>query len=104
MLEKIKNKSVLIANKPIDLRFSINGLVNLLTDEKSIDPFDGSVYVFYNNKKDKVKCIFWDGNGFILIYKKLYSHKFKIITNNKSDLNKIKSEELIKIIDAGKNI
>jgi transposase len=37
---------------------------------------DGSVYVFYNRACDRVKCLFWDKNGFVLYQKRLERGRF----------------------------
>ncbi len=39
---------------------------------------DGSVFVFYNGARNRVKCLFWDKNGFVLYQKRLERGKFKI--------------------------
>ncbi len=78
MLIPYENKKVFIASQPIDFRMSIDGLSNFIQREKSAHLHDGSIYVFYNKHRDKVKCLFWDRNGFVLYYKRLDKCRFKI--------------------------
>jgi transposase len=78
MLLPYENKKILIASKPIDFRLSIDGLSNFIQHENKSHLHDGSIYVFYNKNRDKVKCLFWDRNGFVLYYKRLDKCKFKI--------------------------
>ena len=41
-------------------------------------PNDGSVTVFYNQARDRVKCLSWDKNGFVLYHKRLERGRFKM--------------------------
>ena len=59
-----------------DMRKSINGL-SILVDEYDFDPFSGSLFVFCNRRRDKLKILYWDYNGFCLWYKRLEKHRFK---------------------------
>lgn len=78
MLIPYENRNIFIASKPIDFRMSIDGLSAFIRQEKEQYLHDGSIYVFYNRHMDKVKCLFWDRNGFVLYYKRLDKCKFKI--------------------------
>ena len=40
------------------------------------NPFDGELYVFINRQRNKIKCLFWERNGFVLYYKALAEEKF----------------------------
>jgi len=78
MLIPYENRTIYIASKPVDFRMSIDGLSNFVQKEAKTYLHDGSIYVFYNSNKDKIKCLFWDRNGFVLYYKRLDKCKFKI--------------------------
>lgn len=78
MLIPYENKNIFIASKPVDFRMSIDGLSNFIQKEKNAHLHDGSIYVFYNTHRDKIKCLFWDHNGFVLYYKRLDKCKFKL--------------------------
>jgi transposase len=78
MLMPYENKNIYIASKPVDIRMSINGLSNFVQHEISSHLHDGSIYVFYNRNRDKIKCLFWDRNGFVVYYKRLDKTKFKV--------------------------
>jgi hypothetical protein len=57
---------------------SIDGLSQFIQHEKRMHLHDGSIYVFFNTTRDKIKCLFWDNNGFVLYYKRLDKCRFKI--------------------------
>jgi transposase len=77
MLMVSKETQIYLASQPIDFRMSINSLSTLVQKEIQNYIHDGSIYVFYNKNKDKIKCLFWDKNGFVLYYKRLENIKFK---------------------------
>ena len=89
----MSNKKIFIASKPVDFRMSIDGLANLITTDKQTNIHDGSIYVFYNQLKNKINCLFWDNNGFVLYYKRLDNTKFKFM-NITRDSQSISGEEL----------
>ena len=64
----------------VDFRKSINGLVYLVQSIFKMDPSEG-IFIFHNKSKDKLKILAWHGNGFVLLYKRLESGKFTVISN-----------------------
>jgi transposase len=42
------------------------------------NPSCGTLYIFCNRVKDKLKILYWDGNGFCLLYKRLEKGRFKV--------------------------
>lgn len=81
MLRLTENVSVYVAASAIDCRKAINGLSALIVEQFEMAPNDGSVYVFYNRAADRVKCLFWDKNGFVLYHKRLERGRFKLGKN-----------------------
>jgi transposase len=61
----------------VDFRKSINGLSLIVEQQMQLSPLNGSVYVFCNKNKDKLKVLYWDKTGFALWYKRLEKDKFK---------------------------
>lgn len=78
MLIPYENKMIFIAGSPVDFRMSIDGLSDFVQKELHSHLHDGSIYVFYNKNMDKIKCLFWDQNGFVLYYKRLDKCRFKV--------------------------
>lgn len=97
MLIPYENKQIFIASQPIDFRMSIDGLSTFIQKEHNAHLHDGSIYVFYNKHRDKIKCLFWDRNGFVLYYKRLDKCKFKM---NKMlhEVENITAEELERLL------
>lgn len=74
---------VYLYSQPIDMRKSINGLSYIVNDQTNHARQDGSLTLFYNRSRDKVKLLYWDKNGFVMLYKRLEKGKFKIVKYDK---------------------
>ncbi|WP_151705496.1 IS66 family insertion sequence element accessory protein TnpB [Nitrincola alkalilacustris] len=62
---------------PIDFRKQANSLALLIEQELGRSPFTGALYAFTNRQRNKIKCLMWEDNGFVLYYKALAEEKFK---------------------------
>ncbi len=62
---------------PVDFRKSFRGLAALVEQELGHNPFDGGLYAFSNRRRDKVKLLYWEDNGFVLYYKSLAEEQFR---------------------------
>ena len=70
------NVRVLVATKPVDFRKGAEGLAAVVRESMRTDPFSGVVYVFRAKRADRVKLIFWDGSGVVLVAKRLENGHF----------------------------
>ena len=52
----------------VDFRKSINGLATIVEQQMERSPLSGSVFVFCNKGRDKLKVLYWDNTGFALWY------------------------------------
>jgi len=68
---------VFLYRAPVDFRKSYKGLGAIVELEIGHNPFEGALYVFINRQHNKIKCLFWERNGFVLYYKSLAEEKFK---------------------------
>ncbi len=76
MRPSVKLTQVFLYRQPIDFRKSHRGLCAIVECELGHDPFAGHLYAFTNKQRNKIKCLFWEGNGFVLYYKSLSEEKF----------------------------
>ena len=60
-----------------DMRKAINGLSILVEDSLELDPFSGHLFVFCNRRRNIIKMLYWDKNGFCLWQKRLEKDHFK---------------------------
>jgi len=73
----IGNKKVYLACGATDMRKSINGLVAIVEGGFKLDPFEAALFAFCNRKRDRVKILEWDGDGFWLYFKRLEKGHFR---------------------------
>jgi transposase len=63
--------------QPVDLRRSFAGLAEQVRQHLQADPFSGHVFVFRNKRSDRVKLLYWDEDGFVIVYKRLEEGVFR---------------------------
>ncbi|MBY4592301.1 MULTISPECIES: IS66 family insertion sequence element accessory protein TnpB [Rhizobium] len=68
---------VYLNREPIDLRAGINSLAVLVQETMALDPFAPAVFAFCNRRRDRVKLLFFDRSGFVLILRRLTEGKFR---------------------------
>jgi transposase len=78
MLSLPSSVRILVAREAVDFRKAHDGLLAVIRDAFGDDPFDGSLFVFLNRRRDRVKLLQWDRDGFWLHYKRLEQGTFKI--------------------------
>lgn len=59
-----------------DLRKGIDSLGNIVERSFKLDPYTNSLFLFCGRRKDRLKGLYWEGDGFVLVYKRLESGKF----------------------------
>lgn len=91
--------SVYLCVKPVDFRKSIGGLSVLVEQELLLNPFEPALFVFINRRRDKIKILYWEKNGFCLWYKRLEKHTFKWPIRAPSDTVTLTGEELNWLLD-----
>lgn len=70
------NTKIWLYRQPIDFRKQIDGLVIVVADTLGLDPTSGQLFVFRNRKADKIRMLYWEGNGFWLLYKRNEQSRF----------------------------
>lgn len=77
-----------------DMRKSINGLAALVEGSFKLDPFCGTLFVFCNRGRDRLKILEWDGDGFWLYFKRLEKGHFRWPGENEASTMSLSGEEL----------
>ena len=62
---------------PVDLRRSFDGLAEQVRQHLHNDPLSGHVFVFRNKRGDRIKLLYWDEDGFVIVYKRLEKGTFR---------------------------
>lgn len=66
-----------LATRPTDLRKSFDSLAELVRQHLAADPLSGQLFVFRNKRADRVKLLYWDEDGFVIVYKRLELGTFR---------------------------
>lgn len=70
-------KDIYIACGYTDMRKSIDGLAALVQQQFRMDPFSPALFLFCGKRRDRFKALLWEGDGFILFYKRLENGTFR---------------------------
>ena len=60
-----------------DLRRGIDGLAGIVRTQFQMDPFQTALFLFCGRRRDRIKALYWEGDGFLLLYKRLESGSFQ---------------------------
>jgi len=60
-----------------DLRYGIDGLAGIIQNKFSLNPFQNILFLFCGRRTDRIKGLLWEGDGFLLLYKRLENGKFQ---------------------------
>src|SRR5690606_7065524 len=94
MIKLSETTKIYILSNPVDMRKSIDGLTVLVVELLETNPQEGSLFLFYNKSKDKVKGLVWHKNGFMLFYKRLEQSRFKFTKSMRDTSITISYEQL----------
>lgn len=71
-------KKVYIACGRTDLRYGIDGLAMVIQNQFHLNPFDeGTLFLFCGTKSDRIKGLLWEGDGFVLLIKRLENGRYQ---------------------------
>lgn len=77
VLGDISVDNVVIACGYTDMRRSIDGLAAMVKQVFRLDPCSRTMYLFCGKRSDRLKALLWEGDGFLLLYKRLETGRFQ---------------------------
>lgn len=78
----------------VDLRKGIDGLAALVQQNYKLDPFTDVLFLFCGSRLDRIKGLYWTGDGFILVYyRKSQGHRF-VWPRNSQEARQITEKQL----------
>ena len=78
MLSSVTAQSKIYVYTPVaDMRKGIDGLSGIVRSELNADPTDGSLFIFINRRRDRMKILHFDGGGYWLYYRLLEAGTFE---------------------------
>ncbi len=69
---------ILVCTEPQDMRRSFDGLCLVVEQYVGADPKSGALFVFTNKRKNRLKVLWFDRNGFCISYKRLHRARFEL--------------------------
>lgn len=79
MLTLVPNMRIYVHTRPTDMRKSFDGLCGMVRSVFQADPLDGSLFLFINRRRDRIKILWWDRDGLVLFYKRLEAGTFEML-------------------------
>lgn len=81
MLSLSRTTRVFLATEPTDMRKGFDGLFALVESVINEDPFSGHLFVFRNQRRDRLKVLWWDRDGLAIFYKRLEKGSYQFPTD-----------------------
>ena len=76
MLKELTAANIYIVCGHTDMRKSIDGLAAIVKQQFDLDLFSDSLFLFCGRRRDRLKALLWEGDGFLLFYKRLENGRF----------------------------
>jgi transposase len=94
----LRGGQVWIATTPVDMRKSFDGLAEVVRSFLGHDPLGGNVFVFRNRSSERVKILWWDGDGLTIYYKRLERGTFRFPASNERTVA-VDGPQLLRLLD-----
>jgi len=92
-------KKVIVLTGRTDLRRGIEGLVSLVRLRYGLDPVEkGTLFLFCGTKKDRVKGLFFEGDGFVLLLKRLSQGRYQW-PHNENEARHLSTQQFYQLMD-----
>jgi transposase len=102
MIQVTPQMRILVAIAPADFRKGIDGLARVCREVLRQDPFSGYVFVFGNRRRQAIKVLIYDGQGFWLCQKRLSKGRFPWWPQNASEATqRLQAHQLAVLLSAG---
>jgi len=98
-MRPLETARVHLCRDPVDFRKAINGLSILVAEELALDPFSAHVFAFCNRRRDQVKLLYWERNGFVLWQKRLEKDRFPWPRDESEMVREVRGRELNWLLD-----
>lgn len=72
-----KAENIYIACGYTDMRKAIDGLAAIVKQNFDMDPMANNLFLFCGKRRDRIKALYWEGDGFVLLYKRLERGRFQ---------------------------
>ena len=101
MLSLPPSVRLFVATQPVDGRKGADSLMVIVRDVFGQDPLGGHLFVFFSKRRDRVRVVYWDRNGFAMWSKRLERGRFSpsFSSDGKLAATTIEAAELALIVE-----
>lgn len=99
MLNLAAGTRIFVARGATDMRKGFDGLQGLISGALAQDPLAGHLFLFVNRRRDRLKILYWDGDGLAIWYKRLERGTFQapVAVDNQPSVE-MRSDELTMLL------
>lgn len=99
MISVAAGTKIFIALGATDMRKGFDGLCGVVTGVLKSDPLSGHLFLFVNRRRDKLKILYWDGDGLAIWYRRLEQGTFQMprFEEGKASVE-IRSDDLVMLL------
>jgi transposase len=90
---------IFLCKKPVDFRKGMGSLATLIEGELEFDPFSSRLFVSTNRRKNSIKVLYWERNGFCLWHKRLEKERFHWFRGSKEAVITLTGQQLNWLLD-----
>jgi transposase len=92
MIDLGSDVAVHVFSHATDMRKGFDSLSKLVREYGGSDVLSGGLFVFFSRRRDRVKVLYWEEDGYVLFYKRLEVGKFRV--REKEEIVKVTGSEL----------
>ena len=81
MINLLRSARIFVCTQPTDMRRGFDGLCGMAEHVLRQDPLSGHLFVFRNRARNRLKLLYWDGDGLAIWYKRLERGTFQLPTD-----------------------
>lgn len=94
MLKDIKVENIYIVCGHTDMRKSIDGLAEIIQEQFNLDLFSDSLFLFCGRRRNRLKALIWEEDGFVLLYKRLENGRYSW-PKNEDEVRNLTHEQFV---------
>lgn len=97
ILNQNKLQQIYLVCGKTDLRKGIDGLAGVVQEQFDLDPYNSALYLFCGSRKDRFKALYWDGDGFLLLYKRIENGRLQWPVNQDA-IRRLNPKALLRLL------
>jgi transposase len=98
MLFHYQIRSYFLYTETTDMRKGIDSLSGIVSNELKKNPLTGDLFIFMNARRNQLKMLHWQGDGFALYYKRLEKGTYELPDKSNSNCLDLTPERLLHIL------